>query len=984
MLTIGKLGAGQEAYYLEKVAGGAEDYYSGEGEAGGRWRGDAARDLGLEGEIGAEQLTAMLTGRDPATGDQLLGNVGVRARGAVPGFDLTFSAPKSVSLLWALGDPGISAPIRDAHERSIDAALGYLERQACWTRRGAGGATFLEGSGYLAAAYRHRSSRAGDPQLHTHVLIANATRAEDGRWTRLYHPAIYEHAKTAGYPYEAQLRHELTQELGVRWQEVRNGIAELIGFTDRQLREFSTRRAEILAAAGADASARARQVATLATRSAKERELTTGTLRERWAERALEVELDQLQISLVLGSAPNPAAVTRTVLTAEQVDRAVTARASHFDRRDAVQAVAQCLPDGAEADEVERTADAYLASENIVSLGQGPKGERFTTVRIWELEQEALSTARRMRAEERPVVGETVAEGVIGARPSLKADQRRMVERLLAGSEGLQIVIGEAGTGKSYAIAAAAEGWAQAGISLRAAAPTWQAANVLEAEGVPATSIACLLGELDDSERRGLLTLPRGSVLLIDEAAMVDSRTLGRLISQAARAEAKLVLVGDPEQLPAIEAGGLFRALAERSEPIRLDEVIRHNHELEMRAAKRIREGRGVEAFELYRSSGRVVVAADAPARREAILADWWASFSRGEEALIICQRNAEVERLNAGARSLMRTHGRLEEAEIEVGGHPFAAGDHVVTRVNDLSHGVHNRERWLIAGVDPERREVALRGLDQQREVVLGSSYLEARNPQSGAPAIEHTYASNLYLAQGRTVERAFVAAEPSMDRQDFYVALSRAREQSQLYLVAEPQSEREEYAPRQPSGREQIIDLREAIERDGSQLAAVDEALRAPLAGLATSELVEGREALESQYRAEQLGQGPNEPAQPSSEPEAELAIVESLLAERRGLVIAADRARPPGYVTAALGERPADAAQLARWERGVELIERHRQTHGIRDRGSALGREPESGFKRAAWERSENRLAEVQRQLGRSREIGLERDLGISFGP
>lgn len=260
MLTIGKLGSGQEAYYLEKVAAGAEDYYSGEGEAEGQWTGDAAAELALEADVGADQLTAMLTGNHPASGEPLVGSAGVPGRGAVPGFDLTFSAPKSVSLLWALGDPETRAAALAAHERSIEAALSYMQREACWTRRGKGGATFVEGNGYLAAAFRHRSSRAGDSQLHTHVLIANATKGPDGRWTRLHHPSIYHHQKTAGYLYEAQLRHELSRSLGVRWQQVRNGIAEIAGFTDRQLRFFSTRRAEILAAAGGPEASQVRRI----------------------------------------------------------------------------------------------------------------------------------------------------------------------------------------------------------------------------------------------------------------------------------------------------------------------------------------------------------------------------------------------------------------------------------------------------------------------------------------------------------------------------------------------------------------------------------------------------------------------------------------------------------------------------------------------------------------------------------------------------
>ena len=233
MLSIGKLGAGQHSYYLDKVAEGAEDYYSGEGEAEGYWLGDAAEDLGLDGKVEADQLVAMLTGSNPVDRRAARPEVGVPAASPVPGFDLTFSAPKSVSLTWALGGHPVSGQVKEAHAAAVAEALGYLERQACWTRRGAGGHEFVHGNGFLAAAYAHRSSRAGDPQLHTHVLIANATKGPDGRWSRLYHPAIYEHAKTASYIYEAHLRHELTQRLGVEWQPVVKGIADIKGFSAR-------------------------------------------------------------------------------------------------------------------------------------------------------------------------------------------------------------------------------------------------------------------------------------------------------------------------------------------------------------------------------------------------------------------------------------------------------------------------------------------------------------------------------------------------------------------------------------------------------------------------------------------------------------------------------------------------------------------------------------------------------------------------------
>ncbi len=1036
MLSIGKLGRGQERYYLDKVAEGAEDYYAGEGEAPGEWLGDAARDLGLEGEVGPEQLTAMLTGRNPLDGEPLLSMRGVRGDGPVPGFDLTFSAPKSVSLLWGLGGPVAALEVQAAHREAVQAALNYMQRNACWTRRGAGGAEFVEGNGFLAAAYRHRSSRNGDPQLHTHVLIANATQGPDGRWTRLYHPAIYDHATTASYIYEAHLRHELSQRLGVRWQEVRKGIAELEGFADEHLRAFSTRRAEILEAAGPDASARSMQVATLATRKPKEADIGRGELLERWRSHADEIGLDRdtiertfdPELRLRLG-----AAEARTVST-WQVDRAVSAAASHFDRRDAIQAVAGLLPQGAPGAEVEQLADAYLASEAVIQIAESAKGPRFTTKRIWQLEREALAAVERMKIQGSHPAGELIAARVIHARPTLKSDQREMVRRLLTDSEGVAVVIGEAGTGKTFAIVAAAEGWAQAGIELRAAAPTWRAANVMRDEGLPATAVASLLVELDRPEHEGGEGLAPGSVLLIDEAGMVDSATLARLVSHAERAEAKLVLVGDPEQLGEIEAGGLFRAVADRTEPTHLDEVIRHEHELDREAAKRIREGEGREALRLYRSSERVTIAPDAEVRREAMVRDWHESYDRGEDAVMIAKRNAEVEKLNAMAREVRKQTGKLGAEEIEVGEARFAAGDQVITRVNDRQADIYNRERWRIAEVDAEQRRVVLEGVDQTKRVEIGVEYLGWTNPHSEAPALEHAYAVTTYSAQGSTVDRAYVMADPSMDKQELYVAASRSREETWLYATPEVQAHREEIAPRSPYVREGIPHIAEAAERDRAQLAAHDVA---QLEALPPGELIERRDGIRSQARQERTNEAeraelekriervgeflggieaqrertkelPRKPRRsereridrtearseeqlaqmeaqlrrmPPVEHQArqELAVAEQILDERLQAAVLAVRLAPPAYIKKELGERPSDPAKRKAWDRGVVEIEGYRQRHGVKDPNRALGREGEQTAQRAAL----RRIQETQRVLGLGPHAPRERDLGRSLG-
>jgi conjugative relaxase-like TrwC/TraI family protein len=1031
MLSAGKLGRGQERYYLEKVAEGAEDYYSGEGEAPGQWLGDGAEDLGLSGQVEPDQLVAMLTSRDPATGEPL----GLRHvdGGPVPGFDLTFSAPKSVSLSWALGGPPVGAQVSEAHAEAVKAGLDYLQQTACLTRRGAGGHQFVQGNGFLAAGYTHRSSRAGDPQLHTHVLVANATKGPDGRWTRLYHPGIYHQLKTAGYVYEAHLRAELTQRLGVKWGEVRNGIAEIEGFDPEHLRAFSTRRAEILEAAGGEgASARAMQIATLATREAKDTDLATESLRELWRSKAEEIGLSREAIHSNFD--PERGAIPDGRVVVAEVEATLTAHASHFDRRDAIQAVAENLPAGAPGPEVVEMADAYLAQPGVIGIASTPKGERFTTREIWELERNALATAEAMAARsDRAVVDEITVSRVLAQRSAIKPDQEAMVRRLLTGGEGLVVVVGEAGTGKTYATVAAAQGWAAAGAELRVAAPTWRAANFLRSEGLTATSVARLLADLDRGTAAGREALARGSVVVVDEAGMVDSRAMARLVRHAADAEAKLILIGDPAQLGEIEAGGLFGAIVARSEVVALDEVIRHRHDLERETAKMIREGEGREALSVYQGAERVTVSDDPVARRQAMVADWWEHYRQGEDALMIAKRNAEVRELNILAREEMRAAGKLGAEEIAVGEAHFAAGDQVITRINDQAAQIYNRERWLVEAVDAESGRVELVGIDTRGRVCVDSDYLGRERPLDGGPALEHGYAATIYQSRGATVDSGFVVADPSMTKEEFYVAASRSREGTYFYATPEVQFAREEFAPRSAALRDGLEHIAEAAERVGAQSAAMDEALSSHFAQMTSPELVACLGELRSEARAEAQNQESQsllaerlrenqerqerveveweqlpEPrrferkgerqereaaerdlarregwtreqaesleAQARQLPEvghearAEVAVIESLLAERERLAAAAARVSPPDYITNELGERPSEPAKGRAWDSGVRGIERYREQNGVVDKDSALGPKPHEHHRAHEHERAGREIQRTQELLQR----------------
>ncbi len=297
MLRLAKLTDAE--YVLEQVAAGLEDYYLGSGEAPGVWSGQLADQLGLVGVVEANDLRALIDGRHPVSGEQLASKPGT-----VRAIDATFSAPKSVSLVWAFGAPEVAATVSIAHVEAVQAALGFVEQRAAVTRRQVNGVRVrATTSGWAAATFVHRSSREGDPQMHTHAVIANVVRRGDGAWVALDASVLYRWAKAAGSVYQEELRHRLAERLGVRWGPDRNGCREMTGLSEAQLRTFSKRTAQIeahLAATGgppADRKARmqADEAASLATRASKDRNLTPEHLRGCWDSEARAVGLPTQQ-----------------------------------------------------------------------------------------------------------------------------------------------------------------------------------------------------------------------------------------------------------------------------------------------------------------------------------------------------------------------------------------------------------------------------------------------------------------------------------------------------------------------------------------------------------------------------------------------------------------------------------------------------------------------------------------------------------------
>src|SRR5436190_10362311 len=293
MLSVAKLSPGQERYYERSVADGLDDYYAGRGESPGVWVGRGARELELEGLVHEGELGRLIRGIHPHTEKQLRAHpkarvitieridpltdersIETKKLAPVAGFDLVFSPPKSVSLLHALGDEDTRRAVNEAHLSAWQAALTYLEDEACVTRRGRNGVHREQADGFVAAAYQHRTSRAQDPHLHTHVIVANMARTpSDGKWRALDgEPLLKTYRLAAGYLYQAQLRAELQRSLGVEWETPVKGMAELRGVPREVLLEISTRHLQVVEQLRAQDGAGyyAAQTAVLATRDRKQ------------------------------------------------------------------------------------------------------------------------------------------------------------------------------------------------------------------------------------------------------------------------------------------------------------------------------------------------------------------------------------------------------------------------------------------------------------------------------------------------------------------------------------------------------------------------------------------------------------------------------------------------------------------------------------------------------------------------------------------
>jgi len=761
----------------------------------------------------------------------------------VAGFDLTFSAPKSVSTLWAVTDGGTQALISHAHHAAMQDVIALLERDVAMTRVGAkgprGAVAQVNVRGVIATTYDHYDSRALDPQLHTHVVVANRVQAaHDGKWRTLDSRALHSAVTGLSEYYNAVLSDHLARGVRVSWEGRERGAGrmmawEIAGVPQALMDEFSSRTRDIervkdrlvdeyVAKHGGQPSRsrlwRIRQQATLETRPAKELH-SLSDLTSQWRGRASALlgrdatgwarelvragtdeallrtddlslaEIQQIAEVVVANVADRRATWRRWNLHAEAVRQTMPYRfASTTDR----EAVVGLIVDAAETTSLRLTPPELASSPTVfrrhidgTSVFRPKASAVYSSKTVLAAEDRLLAAAQQRDAPTVPLAMITAAARARRGGNSLGADQADAIGRIAVSGRRLDVLVGPAGAGKTTTMNTLRRAWEKrhgkgAVIGL---APSAAAAAVLGEElGITTENTAKWIYE----HRRGNWDLKAGQLVILDEASLAGTFALDRITAHAADMGAKVLLVGDHAQLQAVDAGGAFGLLVrDRDDAPELLDVRRFRNDWEKQASLQLRLG-DTDAIDTYLAQERVVDGSYEQILDAAYRA-WLTDRAEGKVSVLIAETTGTVTELNDRARADRILTREVDEGGVRLrDGTRASRGDVIITRHNDrrLALGrtwVKNNDRWLVTAAHDDGALTIRREKSRWRTTITLPADYVAKNVDLG-------YAITAHRAQGATVDTAHaLVASPQMTREALYVALTRGRDANSAYVVTD-----------------------------------------------------------------------------------------------------------------------------------------------------------------------------------------------------
>src|SRR5215217_7626642 len=684
----------------------------------------------------AQQFFLAEHGREPIDARELAAQIAKNSRAGtqtVAGYDLTFSPVKSVSTLWAVAEPAVAAVIERAHQAAVKDALTFIEKHALFTRTGPQGIRQVNVRGLVAAAFTHRDSRAGDPDLHTHVAVANKVQTLDGRWLSIDGRVLFKAKVAASETYNTSVEQHLRDALGVRFA-ARPGadlgkrpIREIVGIDPRLNQRWSTRRANINIRRGELAiqfqndhgrpptpveALHLAQQATLETRDAKHEPRSLAEQRATWLNEAAAVLGGRAAVAAMVQTALTPAAETATIADARWMAQTAdhvlavmeecrsTWQMWHVRAEVQRQVRMADVPVDRAGVLVDLLVDEVLNGRSVALVPshdgiEEPQALRrtdgssvytvagadlYTSQRILDAERRLVATAGRRdgSAVDESAVDLALLEMAANS-TALDAGQASLVEQMCTSGARLQLAIAPAGAGKTTAMRALTLAWTQDGGQVIGLAPSAAAAAVLcEQTGIRADTLAKLTWSLRHGDLPDWAAAVGPSTLvIIDEAGMADTLSLDAAVQFAIGRGASVRLVGDDQQLAAIGAGGVLRDICHIHGALRLNELHRFTDPAEVTASLALRDG-DASGLDFYLDHGRVHVGDMATTTEDAFNA-WVSDRAAGHDTIMIAPTRHLVAQLNRRARAHRLDHSETTAEVPLADGNRASVGDLII-----------------------------------------------------------------------------------------------------------------------------------------------------------------------------------------------------------------------------------------------------------------------------------------------------------------
>lgn len=695
------------------------------GEPPGRWFGQGAAKLGLEGIVREEPYRRVFRGYHPVTNEPLVQNAGAADRR--PGWEACFSPPKDFSVLWSQAPPEIRRRLEELNWQAAEAALRYIEQRRAFSRAGKAGWQSIP-VGLVIAMFEHASSRAEDPDLHIHAQLLNLGIDEAGQSRAIDPLPIFKNQQLLGALYRATLAASLRAEFGIVAEQHGRSF-RIQGVPQDLVRQHSKRRQQILdrLAERGERGGKAAARAALETRAKKDPLVSRDELILRWRETNSAAGFNDATVSRLLRHGPRKPATTVRKVIREAV-RDMTRRKNHFTEQELLLQALWGLPKhGLDPAAVVPAIRQHLEqSSQIVPLGAADGQDRYTTKTMLREEERMLAALERLAKRPGLTVSDRSLRWELQKRPTMRQEQADFVRHLTQANQAFRIGLGFAGTGKTYALKTAVDAWKRQGYRVLAAAPTGQAARVLGREiGVECTTLTRLLGDFRlpfsaalSHHAKQLARAARGkttrrfrqprpakitpkTVVLVDEAGMIGTRHM-RMIAELVEGNGgTLCVVGDPAQLPAVETTSPLQSLTFRYGAARLTEIQRQKEAWAREAAQKFAGGEPGTAMAIFAKKHRVTVRDNLEEAVKQACLDWTAEgLHTPHRALILGNTNELVEtanrlcqehRLRAGcidSSSSVRVTDEQDDGCLESAVH---VGDRVLFTRNSPRDGVEN-----------------------------------------------------------------------------------------------------------------------------------------------------------------------------------------------------------------------------------------------------------------------------------------------------